>query len=154
MLFTYLNQSECVKQGAWNVNDLRVDVFSCGNRFLIMGYVLTQFIISYHAALNHVHVTALLLPQMKQEQPRYWSAKNFHLPVTNLTIYQKGAYYTGTKIFNHLPTRVKNVANEIQVFKKTLKSFLLDNSFYSIDEYFNANKWYTFMIVMISCCNR
>ena len=28
------------------------------------------------------------------------SAKNFHLPITNLTIYQKGAYYTGIKIFN------------------------------------------------------
>ena len=30
--------------------------------------------------------------------------------------------------------------NEMQVFKKALKRFLLDNSFYSIDEYFNANK--------------
>jgi len=68
------------------------------------------------------------------------SAKNFHLPITNLTIYQKGAYYTGIKIFNYLPTHIKNAANEMQVFKKTLKGFLLDNSFYSIDEYFNANK--------------
>jgi len=68
------------------------------------------------------------------------SAKNFHLPITNLTIYQKGAYYTGIKIFNYLPTHIKNVAKEIQVFKKTLKRFLLDNSIYSIDEYFNANK--------------
>jgi hypothetical protein len=111
------------------------------------------------------------------------SAKNFHLPVTNLTIYQKNAYYTGIKIFNYLSTHIKNVANEVQVFKKTLtlsilmsyiygassnaslwqmgfnsafkglKTFLLDNSFYSIDEYFNANKWYTFLIVMISWCN-
>ena len=68
------------------------------------------------------------------------SAKNFYLPVTNLTIYQKGAYYTGIKIFNYLPTDVKNVMNETQVLKKTLKRFLLDNSFYSIDEYFNTNK--------------
>jgi hypothetical protein len=78
------------------------------------------------------------------------SAKNFHLPITNLTIYQKGAYDTGIKILNYLPTHIKNVANEIQVFKKTLKRFLLDNSFYSIEEYFNANKRYTFPIVMIS----
>jgi len=28
----------------------------------------------------------------------------------------------------------------MQVFKKTLTKFLLDNSFYSIDEYFNSNK--------------
>ena len=63
------------------------------------------------------------------------SAKNFHLPITNLTIYQKGACYTGIKIFNYIRTHIQNVANEIQVFKKTLKRFLLDNSFY-----FNANK--------------
>jgi hypothetical protein len=68
------------------------------------------------------------------------SAKNFHLPITNLTIHQKGAYYTGIKIFNYLPTHTKKAANEIEVFKMTLKRFLLDNSFYSIDEYFNVNK--------------
>jgi hypothetical protein len=65
------------------------------------------------------------------------SANNFHLPIINLTIYQKGAYYTGIKIFNYLPTHIQNAANEIQVFKKT-KRFLLDNSFHSIDKYFNA----------------
>ena len=68
------------------------------------------------------------------------SAKNFHLPITNLTIYQKVAYYTVIKTFNYLPTDIKNVANEMQVFKKTLKRFLLDKSFYYIDEYFNVNK--------------
>jgi NADPH-dependent glutamate synthase beta subunit-like oxidoreductase len=66
------------------------------------------------------------------------SAKNFHLPITNLTVYQKGACYTGVKIFNYLPTHIKNVTNERQVFKKTLKRFLLDNSFYSTDENFNV----------------
>jgi len=40
---------------------------------------------------------------------------------------------------NYLPAPIKNVANEIEVFKKTLKRFILDNSFYSTDEYFNAN---------------
>jgi hypothetical protein len=48
------------------------------------------------------------------------TAKIFHLPITNLTIYQKGAYYTGIKIFNYLPTDIKNAANEMQVFKKDL----------------------------------
>jgi hypothetical protein len=48
------------------------------------------------------------------------SAKNFHLLITNLAIYQKGSYYTGIKIFNYLPTHIKNVANEIKVFKKAL----------------------------------
>jgi len=28
---------------------------------------------------------------------------NLYLPQVNLTIYQKGAYYSGIKIFNNLP---------------------------------------------------
>ena len=67
------------------------------------------------------------------------SATNFHLPTTNLTKYQKGAYYTGVKIVNYLPAHIKNVANEIQVFKKNFQRLLLDKLFYSIDDYFNAN---------------
>jgi len=39
-------------------------------------------------------------------------ANNFHLPITNLTKYQKEAYYTGIKVFNYLPTHIKNVVNE------------------------------------------
>jgi hypothetical protein len=49
--------------------------------------------------------------------------------LTNLSKYQKGTHYAGIKIFNHLPTHIKSVAHEIQVFKKTLKRFLPDNSF-------------------------
>ena len=65
------------------------------------------------------------------------SANNFHLPITNLTKYQKGANYARIKIFN-LPTHVKCVADEIQVFKTAVNNFHF-NSFYSI-EYFNYNK--------------
>ena len=68
------------------------------------------------------------------------SGNNFHLPITNLTKYQKGAHFAGIKIFNHLPTRIKCVANEIQVFKLALNRFLLPNSFYSIEEDFNSNE--------------
>jgi len=35
---------------------------------------------------------------------------NLYLPERNLTIYQKGAYYSGIKIFNNLPLEIKNVA--------------------------------------------
>jgi len=56
------------------------------------------------------------------------SANNLHLTPTNLTKYKKGAYYTGIKIFNYLPAHIKNVANETQIFKYTLKRFL-NNSF-------------------------
>jgi hypothetical protein len=32
------------------------------------------------------------------------------VPQANLTIYQKGAYYSGIKIFNNLTLEIKNVA--------------------------------------------
>jgi hypothetical protein len=35
---------------------------------------------------------------------------NLYLPRANLTIYQKGAYYSGIKIFNNLPLEIKNTA--------------------------------------------
>jgi hypothetical protein len=42
---------------------------------------------------------------------------NLYLPQANLTIYQKGAYYSGIKMFNNLPLENKNVADN----KKNLK---------------------------------
>jgi len=37
---------------------------------------------------------------------------NLYLPQANLTIYQKGVYYSGIKIFNNLPLEIKNVAGK------------------------------------------
>jgi len=34
---------------------------------------------------------------------------NLYIPQANLTIYQKGAYYSGIKMFNNLPLEIKNV---------------------------------------------
>jgi hypothetical protein len=45
----------------------------------------------------------------------------------------------GVKIFNRLATYINCLANEIQVIKLAIKVFLLSNSFYSIEEYFNSN---------------
>jgi hypothetical protein len=62
---------------------------------------------------------------------------NLHPPLSHLTKYQKGVHYAGVRVFNNLPPSIKSIANETKVFKKTLKRFLLDNSFYSMDEFFN-----------------
>jgi hypothetical protein len=61
---------------------------------------------------------------------------NLHPPLCYLTKYQKGVHYAGIRVFNQLPTSIKSLANETKVFKKTLKRFLMDNSFYSMDEFF------------------
>ena len=49
---------------------------------------------------------------------------NLHPPVCNLTVFQKAAYYSGIKLFNHLTLKIKSPSNEIKVFKPALKSFL------------------------------
>jgi hypothetical protein len=36
---------------------------------------------------------------------------NLYLPQAYLTIYQKGAYYSGIKFFNNLPLEIKIVAD-------------------------------------------
>ena len=48
---------------------------------------------------------------------------NLHLPQANLTIYQKRAYYSGIKIFNHLPLEIKDAAGNQKKFKNALKKF-------------------------------
>jgi len=87
--------------------------------------------------VNNKHLFTKNL-EVHNHNTRY--ANNFHLPITNLTKYQKGANYTGIKIFKNLITHIKCAANEIQVFILPLMRFLLSNSFYSIEEYFNSDK--------------
>jgi hypothetical protein len=64
---------------------------------------------------------------------------NLFPPSISLTIVQKGAYYSGIKIYNHLPRELKQLSNDQKSFGLALKRFLFSNSFYSVNEYFNYN---------------
>jgi hypothetical protein len=55
---------------------------------------------------------------------------------TNLTQFQKGVCYMGVKVFNHLPPEIKSMSNNTKSFKFKLTTFLLQNSFYTIEEFF------------------
>jgi hypothetical protein len=48
---------------------------------------------------------------------------HLHRPVANLSCFQKGASYSGIKIFNSLPRSITNLKNENTQFKLALKSF-------------------------------
>jgi len=63
---------------------------------------------------------------------------NLYLPAANLTIYKNGVYYSGIKIYNYLPTAIKDLSGDKNKFKLALKRYLLHNSFYSLEEYFNT----------------
>jgi hypothetical protein len=61
---------------------------------------------------------------------------NLHLPIANLSKFNKGAYMSGFKVFTHRPQYIKTLANDQKCFKSTLKRFLCRHSFYSMDEYY------------------
>ena len=60
------------------------------------------------------------------------------IPAANLTIYQKGVYYKGIKIYNHLPKTIKDLSGDKNKFKLALNRYLLHNSFYNLKEYFHT----------------
>ena len=57
-------------------------------------------------------------------------------PSIKWTKYQKGVYYSGIKIFSHLPQNIKSLSWNVKKFKLALKRFLLMGSFYTL-EYFD-----------------
>jgi hypothetical protein len=61
---------------------------------------------------------------------------NLHLPYTNLTLEQKGVLYSGSKIYNHLPLNIQMLSKDAKQFKSTLRSYLIEHTFYSLDEYY------------------
>jgi len=63
--------------------------------------------------------------------------KNLSL-ATNLTLVQKGVLYSGSRIYNHLPLNIKILSNDAKRFKSTLKSCLIEHTFYNLDEYYQS----------------
>jgi len=64
---------------------------------------------------------------------------SLHQPLSNLSIYQKGAYYIGIRVFNSLPPQIRELSHKRHHFRHILKEFLFTHSFYTLDEYFNSN---------------
>jgi len=63
---------------------------------------------------------------------------NLHLTSTNLILVQKGVLYSGSKICNHLPSNIKVLSNDTKLFKSTLKNYLIEHMFYSLDEFYQS----------------
>jgi len=62
---------------------------------------------------------------------------DFHSPSANLKKFQTGVRYMSVKIYNSLPIYIKNESNNTKKFESLLKKFLLENSFYSLEEFYN-----------------
>jgi hypothetical protein len=57
---------------------------------------------------------------------------DFSVPLVRLTRVQEGVYYSGITLFNALPLNIKQVTHDTNQFKHKLKTFLTENSFYSV----------------------
>jgi hypothetical protein len=62
---------------------------------------------------------------------------NLFLQSTSFTKVQKGAHYSGIKIYDHLPRQLKQLSGDQNSFRFPRKKFLYENQFYSLKEYFN-----------------
>jgi hypothetical protein len=62
---------------------------------------------------------------------------NFFQPPPPLNVCQKGPYHSGIKVFNSLPLEIRYLSYNDQWFKEVLEKFLLIQSFYISEEYFN-----------------
>ena len=54
---------------------------------------------------------------------------HLHRPIANLSCFQKGASYSGIRIFNNLPQSITSLRNEKPQFKVDLKIFYMHIDF-------------------------
>ena len=87
----------------------------------------------YSLILHTVNNTSKYLFNTNNEIHKYRTRynNNLHLPIVNLSKFNKGAYISGV-----IPQYIKALANDQKCFKSTLKRFLYHHSFYSMDEYY------------------
>jgi hypothetical protein len=57
---------------------------------------------------------------------------DLHLPHVSLTMYQRGDFYSVIRVFNALPSPIKDISGNPKRFKVVLKHFLLTHSFYNL----------------------
>jgi hypothetical protein len=119
-----------IMEGSWN----RVSFRSLFKKFQILP-LKSQYMLSL--LMFVVQNKTLFTTNTENYNLDTRQRNNLYLPQANLTTYQKGACYSRIKIFNNLPSEIKNVAGNQKKFKIALKKFLYTYSFYTLEEYFS-----------------
>ena len=65
--------------------------------------------------------------------------ENLFFPTSSLSLYQKGVYYSGIKIFNFLPQELKELILIPNSFKSSLRRYLVMHCFYKLEEFYCIN---------------
>jgi hypothetical protein len=86
--------------------------------------------IIYHIKLNKEGLKRNLTRHDHETRHRL----DFQTQFYRTDIFKKSINNMGIKVYNKLPNHLKNLENT-KSFKKQLKAFLLQRTFYSVDEY-------------------
>jgi len=62
---------------------------------------------------------------------------DIHQTTSVVSLYLRGTYCMGMKIFSSLRFHIKDLSYDIKQFKLVLRNFLYSDSFCTLDEYFN-----------------
>jgi predicted enzyme involved in methoxymalonyl-ACP biosynthesis len=65
------------------------------------------------------------------------SKYNLHTQSYNTSLLQKSVLHMGSRLFKHLPLRIRNV-DKYNQFRKEVKSTLLNSTIYTLEEYLQA----------------
>ena len=107
---------------------------SCRDLFKQVG-VLTLTGILIQAAATFVRINSSIFTQNSQIHDHMTrSSRHIHLATHNLSLFSKGPYYLSSIIYNKLPDKILSSSSD-SIFKHNLKSFLIDKSFYSLQEF-------------------
>ena len=74
----------------------------------------------------------------------------YYNPTANLTTFQKGPFYFGIKVFNHLPTSIKNTSDINQLRSALNISFLyiLNGGIFCVE--FQSRSWLSVIILKVN----
>ena len=72
---------------------------------------------------------------------------DLHLPHVSLTMYQRGVFYSSIRVFNALPSPIKDISGNPKKFKVVLQHYLLTHSFYNLDEFFSEQNALTYVML-------
>jgi len=96
---------------------------SCRNLFKELKILpqMSQYILSLPTFVSNNREQYFANSEIHNINTRHTS--NLHLPRAHLSIYQKGIYYPGIKIFNSLPRDIKTYVDNSRSFKEAEKKF-------------------------------
>jgi hypothetical protein len=87
-----------------------------------------------HSITIHISFLFVAIKKIMKSDVYYINTRqkfNFHQPLSNLSLYQKGVYSFRKKVFNNPPRSMKSLIDKIKQFQSMLRNHLHTNYFYT-----------------------